>query len=471
MNYLQNAWKDLDYAEQEQRNALEKQLRETVKVLIDLANALRHEAMESIRREDPKSPYNWTYLDWRRFWFEERTIVSDDIRNGWGEVSLEEASVHPDVLGVQEYNMLDVFRALRDIERGETQKTNLEKIGEAHRRELREKNRQIAELSNKLAAARQLLENNGGSQDTGNSKKNIEQVSLSFSGNKTVEIGTQDKGNVVPEILFEDELKLWEKTPLQDELPAHWRSSYRKSQSKDRISKVFEILFSIYTAGLFNRYEIHWLCSILTGSSIRSIGIKRTFYDLREEELIVDLPIDLQEENIKTSMSFCMLTQKGQQLCKDWGLPKPIRDSKLQSAINNGADPESPINQMTFVFAFHAHTRNWEYQYLKGDEANLLVTQGNKKYAVVAAPLKVENFAITDKLQKLHDKGENPAFVTISPERGEKLSEWCKEHDISCAYTTIKHLIDKNPETDEIVPFTFDDYVEGSLPLWIEEWD
>lgn len=468
-NSLQKAWEDLGRAEQSQQDAFEKQLKETVQILIDLANALRHEALENLRRTDPDAPYNWNYLDWRKFWFEEQRLVSQDIRMGWGQISLEEAMVRPDVLGVSSYNMLDVFRALKNVERTDAQKIDLEQLDEVFRKELREKQQEIDELSRNLDITENLLR----TRKQSSIPSAEESVRTTFGPKHTAstEIQVAKEDNLVPESLFERELALLSKIMPQDQLPPHWRHLYQRTQAENRIIKIYEILFAMYSCGISCRHEVEWFVQSLSGISVNNRSIRRCFQDLKTEEIIDVYYLELKEATITTTTVFLRLTGKGRQLCQDWKLPELASGSKFEEAMARGLDLDAPLNQLVVVFSFYASMRKWDYEYCPDNQADLIVFRGDQKYAVVVFPENANNDAINEKIQNLHSQGEKVAFVTISTERALGIADWHKKQKIPGAYTSIKYLIDKKPETKEIVPFTFEDYIEGTLPLWAEEWD
>jgi hypothetical protein len=216
---------------------------------------------------------------------------------------------------------------------------------------------------------------------------------------------------------------------------------------------------------------VEWFVQSLSGISINNRSIGRCFRDLKMEGIIDVYYLGLREATFNTTTVFLRLTGKGRQLCQDWKLPELASGSKFEEAMARGLDLDAPLNQLVVVFSFYASMRKWDYEYCPDNQADLNVFRGDQKYAVVVFPENTNNDEINGRLQTLYAKGEKVAFVTISTERAQGIADWHKKQKIPGAYTSIKYLIDKKPETKEIVPFTFEDYIEGTLPLWAEEWD
>jgi hypothetical protein len=214
---------------------------------------------------------------------------------------------------------------------------------------------------------------------------------------------------------------------------------------------------------------VEWFVQSLSGISINNRSIGRCFRDLKTEGMVDVYLFNLSESAVNTTVVFLRLTDKGRQLCQDWKLPGLASASKFEEAITKGMDLDLPENQLVIIFSFYASMRKWDYEYCPDNEADLIVVRGDQKYAVVVFPENTNNDEINGRLQTLYAKGEKVAFVTISTERAQGIADWHKKQKIPSAYTTIKYLIDKKPETKEIVPFTFEDYIEGALPLWAEE--
>ncbi|MDX9866185.1 MAG: hypothetical protein RBT34_15385 [Anaerolineaceae bacterium] len=465
--YVQRAWRDLDEAEEKQRSIVIHNYKSLQKVMIELAHALRGEAMESARSESSDAPLNWTDKDWRKFWFEDRQIVHEDIATGWRKIESEEtAQDHPAVLGMPRYNILDVYRTLREIANIDKQKEALADANTAHRNEMERKNSQIADLTIKLGHAEKLLA--ARYEDAEN--KNDHPAAKG----ETVPAPAEAKpASMVPETMFTDELSLWSKTMATDQLPDNWKTRYSKSQSSMRMIKVHQILFAMYSTGISSKNKIDWLTTLLSGTSSSNKSAYRSLQDMKEEEIVNEYTFNFKEKAFETTVTFCGLTTKGIALCEAWLLPKAKKLSTLERVINTGSDLHSPDAQLLLALSFFAETRKWTCEISpanNGTEIEMQLSQENNDtiYFIVAVPEKTPNKTIYQKITNLQSKGAKIGIVTISPERGKSLAAWCKQHNILAAYTDLYHLVNKEPGGKNIVPFTFEDYT-GPLPLWVEE--
>lgn len=467
--YVENAWRDLDLAEEKQRDELERKYKDTLDVLIQLAHALRGEAMEAARSKDPLAPFNWGRFEWNEFWFRDNGIINEDTAAAWGKQDVEAVRNDPTVLGMPKINMLDVFRTWQDAKQVEIQKKRFANAVEAHRNEISRKNQQIAKLTKRINQIEILLAS-AKSQD----KRFEVEVNTHKEANQRISLPvlqtpTINSVNYMSGGMFKKELSLWQNTPATDKLPDAWQKNYRATQSSARIYKNFQILFAIYSAGISCRHKIDWLLAAISGISSKNGNAKRSYHDMHTEGIIIEKQFSMQESDFPTNITYCSLTEKGQRLCNDWGLAETDNLSEFEQVKLLGADLESPTIQLALTFSFYAKLRKWESHYQdKGNYLQLL--KGKESYEIIIVPHQVSDTEIQKRIDKMQASGMKFGIVAISPERGAKIVEWCKQKQIAAAYTDIFHLVNKKPDSKKIVTFTFDDYA-GSLPLWVEQWD
>jgi hypothetical protein len=469
--YIQRAWRDLDAAEEKQRRLIVNDYKNLQKVMIELAHALRGEAMERARSESSDAPLSWTDKEWRKFWFADRQIVHKNTITCWESIAPEAAQDDPAVLGMPRYNMLDVYRTLQEASSVKNQKEALVQIHETHRRELERKNIQIANLTMHLHTAERLLAERDDDNPTNPSANTTKDVKIKMGTTKSPVAAPQASCiNAVPTAMFKNELAVWANTPVTDKLPDSWSSKYGGSQTEARIAKVYQALFAIYTLGINCRNEVEWLLSAISGVSVKNRSTKRCLHELKQEGIIQEHPFLFAEADFPTGITFYSLTDKGESLCKDWKLSKRETLSEFAKAIKNGVDLGLPRIQLTLAFSFYAHIRGLDFKLFPEDGTDLLVTEGNEVHSVIVVPFRSTNKEIQEEVTELHGRGKKVGFVTISSERGKKIAAWCKKNYLPASYTDFYHLVNKTPGGKTITPFTLEDYT-GVLPLWVEKWD
>jgi Sperm tail len=462
--YTTRAIRDLDAAEQKQRKELERKHKDILEVLIQLAHALRGEAFEAARSKDPYAPFNWTRSDWNVFWFGKRQLVPPKTAATWANAkpdTIENDSVA--VLGTPKFNALDVYQALQASSSIEDLRAQMEATAQAHQQELERKNQHIQGLSKSLKAAEKLLKRVRGSFSS--SVPGSTAMEIVAPAQPVQELGTRF---AFTGEAFKEEIALWMKQPVYDHLPNDWKSRFTASQSEARILIDYQLLFVMYSCGISCKHRIGRLISVIHSSNPDSTKSKKGYHDLRQEEMIAEYSFHLYEDaELNTHIPYYALTKKGQQLCEDWGLPQANKRSAFEQALADGIDTELPAVQTLLAFSFYAFMRRWKSGYIQND-LSMEISNGTTTYRVIAAPKTIPESAIKASIEKMtSNSSANIGLVTLSSARRKKYAEWTKNNGFPVAHTNIYHLINKEPDSKTIVPFTEEDYA-GDLPLWIE---
>lgn len=462
--YTTRAIRDLDAAEQKQREELERKHKDILEVLIQLAHALRGEAFEAARSKDPYAPFNWTRSDWNVFWFGKRQLVPQKTAAAWA--SAKSDTIENDsavVLGTPKFNALDVYQALQASNSIEDLRAQMAATAQAHQQELERKNQHIQGLTRSLKAAEKLLKSVRGS------------FSSSVPGSATTEIVAP--ATPVQELrtrfaftgeAFKEEIALWMKQPVYDHLPNDWKNRFSASQSEARILMGYQLLFAMYSCGISCKHKIERLISALHSTNPDIAKNKKGYHDLRSEEILAEYNFHLYEDGeLNTHIPYYALTKKGQQLCEDWGLPQTKKRSVFEQALADGIDTELPAVQTLLAFSFYAFMRRWKSGYIQ-DDLSMEISNGITTYKVITAPKTIPEAVIKASLEKMtSNSSANIGLVTLSSARRKKYAEWTKNNGYPIVHTNIYHLINKEPDSKTIVPFTEEDYA-GDLPLWIE---
>ncbi|MDX9865117.1 MAG: hypothetical protein RBT34_09965 [Anaerolineaceae bacterium] len=461
--YRRRAFQSLDEAEESQRASLKQKYEDLQEVLIQLAHVLRGEAIEKARHGQPQAPHNWTPSDWRNFWFEETRIVSPVVAKTWKEIAKEEAEKNPATLGMPAYNLLDVHRALQGVAHVDDMRRAMEAAAEVHRGELERKNEHIAGLEKKLGDLQAIVKNKNltiGTAATVDSVGNTETIKAASRGAEEAKALSSS---------YEKELALWKTVPVASQFPEEWKKQLSMQQTPSRVETAFEILFALYSCGISCKVETEWLVSLIkiNNPAANQKSTNRLMLDMVKDGLLEDYNIYLAENGVGTHVYFHLLTQKGKQLCEALGLPAPIAVSAAQQTIDNGFDREDDRVQMLLAISFYASLRKWECENIQKD-FSMPIHKGDSRYVVVALTRMTSDVEVQNYLKSIKEEDTPTGIVAISPGRRISIEKWCKENiTANIAFTDIKHLIDKEPDTEKIIGFSAQEYVDG-LPLWLE---
>ena len=459
---LDSAWRDLDEAESSKRAVLETRHEQVLGILIELAYELRGEAMEYARSLDPQAPFHWTHLEWRDFWFGGNRLLHPDMEATWAkDIQAAPGFNEPENLQLPKYNALDVYRALHAISLLEGQMgCHLHTI-QILKEEVQKKELEISALSQATPQEK--------------AEKGVGAI-----------VPKADSRNRVSEEMFQEQMKQWGHLPVPERIPRKWQSRFTFGENPTRMERVFQILFAFRAGKLSCRTEIDWMVSALSGTAIGNKTSKRCFYDLKKAGMVEAHQFWFKELGFKTELTFCRLTQDGKELCQELGLPD-LGPSEFEKAIANGADIESARDQLVFAFAFHAHLRKWKCRLFPSDNlGDLIVSKKDETCSVIVVPEKTPNEEIQERIGNIPKEKGNIGIVTITPERGKNLAEWCREQQLDCIRTNMKMLINKELDGEKIIPFfpiepleevplwrdttlTLNQRVIGSSPIWVIE--
>ncbi|MCD4672686.1 MAG: hypothetical protein K8R77_08485 [Anaerolineaceae bacterium] len=461
--YVENAWRDLDLAEEKQRDEQERKYKDILDILIQLAHALRGEAMEAARSKDPLAPFNWTRSDWNIFWFGRQRLVPETTAATWAKVSPDTVESDVAVLGVPKYNTLDVYQALQASRQVEDMQAKLEAAKTAHRNELARKNQYIKGLTRSLNAAEKLLKSAKSVQP----QPAVTHIDVPAKHIQETNI-TNNISIVLAGEMFKKELALWAKLPVYDRLPDGWPKKFNATQNEARILADYQILFAMYSCGMSCKHKIDRLITALHSADSGGSKNKRGFHDLKQEKIITEYNFHLYENaELDTHVPFYALTIKGQQLCEDWGLPKADKPSVFEQALASGIDVKLPAVQAMLAFSLYSFMRKWESGYIQ-DDLSMEISNNGTSYRVIAAPKTISEKVVKGTVEKLLSNGDMAVgLVTLSSAWRKKYTEWTQKTGYSVVHVDIYHLITKEPGGEKIVPFTDEDYA-GYLPLWVD---
>jgi hypothetical protein len=129
-------------------------------------------------------------------------------------------------------------------------------------------------------------------------------------------------------------------------------------------------------------------------------------------------------------------------------------------------DIDDPRVRLLLAFSVYAELRNWECKGIQED-FTMLIEKGEDKRVIITIPKSIGDGEIQKQIREI--PADTPiGIVAISPDRRVSIEKWCKENTTAnIVFTDIKHLIDKEPDTEKITAFSIPEYVDG-LPLWLE---
>jgi hypothetical protein len=420
--YRERALSDLIAAERDLRESAERLARDYRALVLELAQRLAGEALETRRREDPAVPHSWTPAEWRAFF-----LTALPKGGGWTasnnghHAALERKieQLEKELAGVRE-RLSQAQMALAKVER---ERDHAQREAERWKAKAEEKPKV---QGSETAVQRRLP--------------------------------TLDDLPDLYRTLVHDLERM-----IIPQAPGRFEKALRPEDGIRYRRKVL-ILKAISAMGLCARLEIDRVISVVEGISPRTNSVRRPAEELVESGLLIGDSLRI-EHPITTGLAVYRLSEDGKALCREWGWSVVENEWERVLRLHQGEAQEAHT-VMLLAFALHARLRGWNAVVLPGVQGtnavpDVLVERGEERWYVEVergdgSRRKWQNLATLN--------GGQVALCAADGEGRARLVRDCKAEGLGGVATDLEGLIFEDGAPRDLVEIT------PSEPLWIERW-
>jgi hypothetical protein len=429
--YRERALEDILKTERELRENAERIAREYQKLVHLLAQRLAGEALENLRRENPRIPGVWTAADWTAFWENAHLTPPTSGWTGW---------VKPNGNG---HEALE-----RRIIQLEGELTALRERLERAQQEAAQERRAREELQQRLTSRQEQPE------------KPKKQSAKKAEAKREAE-----------RILTAGELPaLWrnlveEMTGLSiPPAPERYKAQLKPKESAIRYRRKVLALYAVARGGVSSRMEIDRVVSVVERLSERTNSVRRPVEELAESGLLISDSIRMYKP-FETGLSVYRLSEDGKALCALWGWNVVENEWERILRLHQGKEQEAHT-VMLLAFALHSRLRGWNAVILpevEGTNAvpDVMVERDDERWYVEVergdgSRRKWKNLAALN--------GGKVALCAANEEGRAQLVRDCKAEGLGGVATDLRTLSFLGENIRKMVEITPDD------PLWVERW-